>query len=57
MNSYSQKNSVLVIDNTSIHHNKELIKIIESVSCKVFFLFLYSLNYNPIKLAFSVIKS
>ena len=57
MNPYPQKNSVLVMDNTSIYHNEELIRIIESVGCKVVFLPPYSPDYNFIKLAFSVIKS
>jgi len=48
---------MLVMDNTSIHHNKELIRIIESIGCKVIFLSPYLSDYNPIKLAFSVIKS
>src|SRR6266498_3126518 len=57
MNTYPQKNSVLVMDNASIHHNNELIRIIEGVGCKVVFLPPYSPDYNPIELAFSVIKS
>ena len=57
MNPYPQKNSVLVMDNATIHHNEELIKIIESVGCKIIFLPPYSPDYNPIELAFSVIKS
>ncbi len=57
INSYLQKNSVLVMNNISIYYNKELIRIIENVGYKVIFLSSYSSNYNLIKLAFSVIKS
>ena len=57
MNPYPQKNSVLVMDNATIHHNEELIKIIESVGCRIIFLPPYSPNYNSIELVFSVIKS
>ncbi|GET01199.1 homeodomain-like protein [Rhizophagus clarus] len=57
MNLYPQKNSVLVMDNAVIHHNVELVRIIKSIGCKVVFLPLYSPDYNPIELAFSVIKS
>ena len=44
MNPYPQKNSVLIMDNASIHHNEELIRVIENVGCKVVFLPPYSLN-------------
>ncbi|GES88364.1 hypothetical protein SCP_1202740 [Rhizophagus clarus] len=57
MDLYLQRNSVLIMDNTSIHHNEELIKIIKSVGCKVIFFPSYLPDYNPIELAFSVIKS
>src|ERR1043165_2026864 len=57
MNPYLQKNSVLVIDNATIYHNEELIKIIESVGYRIIFLSPYSPNYNPIELVFSVIKN
>ncbi len=57
MNSYPQKNSVLVINNALIHHNEKLIKIIKSIDYKVIFLYPYSSDYNSIELAFSVIKS
>ena len=56
MNPYPQKNSVLVMDNAVIHYNEELVKIIESISCKIVFLSPYSPDYNPIELAFSIIK-
>src|ERR1043165_134236 len=57
MNPYLQKNSILVMDNATIHHNEELIKIIESIGYRIIFLSSYSPDYNLIELAFSIIKS
>ncbi len=47
---------MLVIDNAKIHHNKEMINLIERISCKVLFLPLYSPNYNLIEIVFSTLK-
>ena len=46
----------MIIDNATIH-NEELIKIIKSIDCRIIFLPFYSSDYNPIELAFSIIKS
>src|SRR3954464_2099299 len=54
---FSQKNSILVMDNVRIHHNEQIISIVEKFSGKVLFLPPYSPDFNPIELAFSVIKS
>ena len=54
---FPQKNSVLVIDNARIHHNEEIIPIVEEFGGRVLFLPPYSPDFNPIELAFSVIKS
>ena len=48
MNSFSNKNNVLVIDNTKIHHDEEMINLIERIGCKVLFLPPYSPDYNLI---------
>ena len=56
MNPFPNKNSVLVIDNAKIHHDKEMINLIERIDCKVLFLPLYSLDYNLIEIAFSILK-
>src|SRR3954469_21797230 len=57
MNPFSQKNSVLVMDNAQIHHDEFLVNFIESIGCKVIFLSPYSPDFNPIETAFSTIKS
>ena len=56
MNSYPGKNSVLVMDNAKIHHDEEMINVIESIGCRVLFLPPYSPDFNPIELAFSTVK-
>jgi len=57
MNPFSQKNSVLILDNTQIYHNKFLVNFIESIRCKILFLSLYSSDLNPIEIAFFSIKN
>jgi transposase len=57
MNPYPGENSVLVIDNAKIHHDEEMIDLIERIGCRVLFLPPYSPDYNPIELAFSTIKA
>ena len=54
---FPQKNSVLVMDNARIHHNVKIISIVEEFGGRVLFLPPYSPDFNPIELAFSVIKS
>ncbi len=56
MNPYLDKNNVLVMDNAKIHHDEEMIDLIERIGCRVLFLPPYSPDYNPIELAFSTIK-
>ena len=53
MNLFPNKNSVLVMDNTKIHHDEEIINLIERI---VLFLPLYSPDYNLIEIAFSTLK-
>ena len=57
MNPYPSSNSVIVMDNARIHHDANLISILEGLGCCVIFLPPYSPDYNPIETAFSVIKS
>ncbi|GBB88687.1 hypothetical protein RclHR1_15250001 [Rhizophagus clarus] len=57
MNPYPGSNSVIVMDNAKIHYDANLISILEGLGCHVIFLLPYSLDYNPIETAFSVIKS
>jgi len=57
MNPYPGDNSVLIMDNARIHHNANLISLLEELGCHVVFLPPYSPDYNPIETAFSFIKS
>jgi hypothetical protein len=45
------------MDNARIHHDNELITLLEELGCHVVFLPPYSPDYNPIETAFSVVKS
>ena len=56
MNTFPQKNSVLIIDNAQIHHDEYLVNLVELVGCKIIYLPPYSPDLNPIKTAFSSIK-
>jgi transposase len=44
------------MDNAKIHHDADLISLIEGLGCRIIFLPPYSPDYNPIKTAFSTIK-
>ena len=50
-------NSVIIMDNARIHHNSELINIVQELGGKVEFLPPYSPDLNPIERSFSVIKA
>ena len=50
-------NSVVVLDNCSIHHIVNIVKMIEELETLVLFLPPYSPDYNPIEEAFSKVKS
>ncbi|GBC06294.1 hypothetical protein RclHR1_06740010 [Rhizophagus clarus] len=54
MNPYPSSNSVIMIDNARIHHDANLISILEGLGCCVIFLPPYSSDYNPIETAFSL---
>ncbi len=38
MNAYPGDNSVIVMDNARIHHDNELIELLEGLGCRVVFL-------------------
>ncbi|ORX98883.1 hypothetical protein BCR34DRAFT_495757, partial [Clohesyomyces aquaticus] len=48
---------VIVLNNVSIHVNKEVTRVIEQASLLVRFLLLYLLDFNSIKLTFAILKS
>ena len=50
-------NSIVVLDNCSIHHVEEVVELIQSVGALVHFLPPYSPDLNPIEEAFSKVKS
>jgi len=57
MNQYPEDNSVIVMDNVRIHHDEELVTLLEGLGCRVVFLPPYSPDFNPIETAFSSVKS
>ncbi|CAG8652773.1 13392_t:CDS:1, partial [Racocetra fulgida] len=57
MNPFPGKNNIIVLDNAKIHQNEIFVNIVEELGCHVIFLPPYSPDYNPIKTAFSIIKS
>ncbi|KAF7372044.1 Tc1-mariner class transposase [Mycena venus] len=58
INPYPGPQSVLVLDNCSIHHAEEIQVLVEDQAlCKLVFLPPYSPDFNPIKQAFSSIKA
>ena len=56
MNEWPLPNSVLVVDNVSIHKVAGIRKLIEERGARILYLPAYSPDFNPIKLAFSTIK-
>ena len=57
MNQYPGDKSVIVMDNARIHHDGELVTLLEGLGCRVVFLPPYSPDFNPIETAFSTVKS
>ena len=49
-------NSVIILDNASIHHVDEVIELMQSTGALVIFLPPYSPDFNPIEAAFGKIK-
>lgn len=57
MQPFPAPNSVIVMDNARIHKNPHIVELIEEHGMHVLFLPPYFPDYNPIELAFSVIKA
>jgi transposase len=57
MNTWPLPNSVLVVDNASIHKVAGIRDMVEEHSVCLLFLPTYSPDFNPIELAFSTIKA
>ncbi|KIL55693.1 hypothetical protein M378DRAFT_17709 [Amanita muscaria Koide BX008] len=57
MQPFPAKNSVIILDNARIHKHPWIMEKIEERGMRVMFLPPYSPDYNPIELAFSVIKA
>ena len=51
-----QKNSIVILDNTTIHHSEEIVQLIEGAGAKIIYLPFYSPDLNPIELMFGVYK-
>ena len=56
MNEFPLPNSVLVIDNASIHKVEGIREMVEDRGARLVYLPSYSPDFNPIELAFSTIK-
>lgn len=50
-------NSIIVMDNASIHYNSKVAELIQSVGALLVYLPPYSPDLNPIEEAFSAVKS
>jgi hypothetical protein len=57
MNKWPLPNSVLVVNNASIHKVAGIREMVEEHGARLLYLPAYSPNFNPIKLAFSTIKA
>ena len=49
-------NSIVIMDNCSIHYNEEALDLLKECGIFVIFLPPYSPDYNPIELTFSYVK-
>src|SRR6266511_1571321 len=56
-NPYSDSNSVIFLDNADVYIPLEIDVAIRRQGCLVRFLYLYSPDYSPIELSFSVLKA
>ena len=50
-------NSVVILDNPSIHHTDGVVQTLQSIGVLVHFLPPYSPDFNPIEVAFSKVKA
>lgn len=53
----TNSNSIVILDNASIHHTKRVVELINSVGALVHFLPPYTPHLNPIEELFSKVKS
>jgi hypothetical protein len=56
-NEYPGNNSIIIMDNVSIHCNPRITQAVEAKGCQVRYLPPYSPDFNPIELSFSVLKA
>ncbi len=56
-NTLSRSRSVLLLDNARIHHSDEVTALVHSFGCIIEYLPPYSPDFQPVELAFSVIKA
>jgi transposase len=52
MNEWPLPNSILVVDNASIHKVASIREMVEECGARLVYLPVYSLDFNPIELAF-----
>lgn len=57
MNPYPYPNSVLIMDNCSIHHGGRVAELAEARGVRLLYLPPYSPDFNPIEKAFAILKS
>ncbi|KAF8218678.1 hypothetical protein L208DRAFT_1348555, partial [Tricholoma matsutake] len=57
MNPYPTHQSILVLDNCRIHHNINLVDLVNATGCLLLYLPTYSLDLNPIEESFSTCMS
>ena len=51
------RGTTVVLDNLSVHRNRDVRTVIEAAGCHVCYLPAYSPDYNPIELAFAKLKT
>ena len=51
-----KKNSIVILDNATIQHSEDVVRLIESTKAKIIYLTFYSPDLNPIELMFEVYK-
>jgi len=52
-----EPDSILVMDNWTVHHGADIKELVESFHCKILYLPTYSPDFNPIEFLFSKIKA
>ena len=56
-NQDQSKRHLLILDNSSIHKNGDIEKLVKDFNCRIMYLPAYSPDLNPIEKAWSVLKS